>query len=77
MESLFIAYNAAELWGSGFEHQTGPVSTIILSFLNISDTLLVQLISMLKAASTYKFEGLQTDVYYMYMENLFLSKADS
>ena len=72
LECLFIAYNAAELWGSGFRHQDSPVFFTILSFLNISDTLLVQLISMLIAASTYKLEGLQTDVCQIYTEHLFL-----
>ena len=63
--------------GAGFGHQASPVFTIILSFLNLSVTLLVQRISMIKAASACKLEGLQTDVYHMYTEHLLLSKTDS
>ena len=62
--------------GAGFG-QASPVSTIILSYLNLSDTLLVQPITMIKAESACKFEELQTDVFHMYTEHLFLSKADS
>ena len=76
-ECLFIAYNAAEPWGSGIGHLATLVFTIILSFLNVSDTLLVQLIFMIKAASACKLEGLQSYVYHMYAEHLLLSKADS
>ena len=54
LECLLLAYNAAEPWGSGFGHQASPVFTIILSFLNLSNSLLVQLISMKKTASTCK-----------------------
>ena len=61
--------------GSGFGHQTSPVFTIIISFLNISNTSLVQPIFMKKAASACKFEGLKTDVYHMYTEHLLLSKT--
>ena len=72
LECLFIAYNAAESWGSGFGHQASPVFTMILSFLNLSNTLLVQPISVKKkAASTCKLEGLQTDVGHMYTEHSF------
>ena len=77
LECLFTAYNAAELWGLASGHQASPIFTIILSFLNSSNTLLVQPISMIKVASACKFEGLQTDVYHMCIEHLFLSKADS
>ena len=70
-------HNAAESWGLVLGHQASPVFTIILSFLNISDTLLVQLISMKKAASACKLEGLQTDVHDVYTEHLLLSKTDS
>ena len=69
---LFTTYNAAEPWGSGFGHQAIPVFTKILSFLNMSDTLLVHPISMIKAAPACKFEGLQTDVHHMYTEHILL-----
>ena len=72
-----MAYNAAEPWGSGFGHQASPVFTIILSFLNISNTLLVHPISMKKIASARKLVGLRADVCYMYTEHLLLSKTDS
>ena len=77
LECLFIAYNAAEPWGSGFEHQASPVFTIILSFLNLSNTLLVQPISMIKAASACKLEGLQTDVGHTILSIYFPSKTVS
>ena len=77
LECLFIAYNAAEPWGSGFWHQASHVFTIILSFLNISNILLVHAVSIKKAASASKLAGLQTDVYHMYAEHLLLSKTDS
>ena len=73
LECLLLPYNAAEPWRSGFGHQAGPVFTIILSFLNIAGTLLVQLISMMTTASACKLEGLQTDVHHMYTEHLLLS----
>ena len=38
--------------------------------------LLVQQISVIKAASAYKLEGLRTDVYHMYTEHLLLEKTD-
>ena len=65
MECLFIAY-------IGFGHQASPVFPIILSLLNISNILLVQPISMKKAASACKLDGLQTDVYHMYTQHLLL-----
>ena len=77
LECLSIAYNAAELWGLASGHQAGPVFTIILLFLNISDTLRVQPISMIKAASASKLEGFHTAVYHMYTEHLPLSKTES
>ena len=43
LECLFIAYYAAKPWGLVSKQQANPVFTIILSFSNISDTLLVQL----------------------------------
>ena len=64
---------AAELLHVDPGHQASPVFTIILSFFNLSVTLLVQPISMIKAASACKVEGLQADVYYMYTEHLLLS----
>ena len=70
LECLFIANNAVEPWESGFGHQVSPVFTINLSFLNLSNTLLVQPISMKKAASACKFGGLQTDVGHTYTEHL-------
>ena len=76
LECLFIAYYAAELWGLALGTQANPVFTVILSFLNISDTLLIELISMIKAASACKLEGLRTDVYHMQTEHLLMSKTD-
>ena len=67
-----MACNVAELWGMGSGHQASPVFTIILSFLNISTTLLEQLISMKKAAPAWKLEWLQTDVCHMYTEHSLL-----
>ena len=64
-------------WGVASGHQASPVFTIILSFWNLSDTLLVQPISMIKAASACKFEGLQADVYHVYTKYLLPSKTDS
>ena len=65
---------AAELLHVDLGHQASPVFTTIQSFLNISDTSLVQLISIIIAASACKFEGLQTDVYPLHTEHLLLSK---
>ena len=56
--------------GCGFGHQASPVFTKILSFLNISHILLVQLSCMKKAVSACKLEGLQTDVCHAYTEHL-------
>ena len=58
LECLFIAYNAAELWGMASGHQVGPVFTIILSFLNISETLL--------ASTTYVKNRLLNTVTYSF-----------
>ena len=66
MECLFIAYNAAEAWGSCFGHQASPVFTIILSFLIIAHILVVQPICFIKVASACILEGLHTDVYHVY-----------
>ena len=77
IKCLFIAYNAAEPWGPGIGHQASPVFTIILSFLNISNILPVQSISMNKAASACTLDGLETDVYHMYSEHVLLSKIGS
>ena len=66
LECLFIAYNTAELLGLASGHQASPIFTIILSLLNISKTLQVQPISMLKVASACKLEGLHTDVFHVY-----------
>ena len=62
---------------SGFGHQASPVFTIILSFVNICYILPEQPISMKKAESASKLDGLQTDMYHMYAEHLRLSKTDS
>ena len=67
LECLFIAYNTAEPWGSGFGHQASTVFTIILSFLNLSNTLLVQPST---AASACKPEGLQIDMGQTYTGHL-------
>ena len=56
-------------------HQASPVFAIILSILNISNTLLVQPISVIKVASVCKLEGLHIDMYRMYTEHLLWSKA--
>ena len=60
--------------GAGFGQQASPVFTIILSFLNLSNTLLVQPISMIKAASACKLEGLHIDVYHMYTDHFLCQK---
>ena len=77
LECLFIVYNAAERWGLVSEQQASPVFTVILSFLNLSYTLLVQPTSMNEAASACTLEGLQTDMYHVYTKHLRLSKTDS
>ena len=63
---LVLAYNAAQLWGLASGIQASPSFTKILSFFNVCNTLLVQTISMIKAASACKLEGLHTYVYHMY-----------
>ena len=77
LECLFIAYLIAELQIWLCRHQAGPVFTIILSFLNIAHTLLVQPICFMKAASACVLEGLHTDVYHLYTKHLLLSKTNS
>ena len=77
LECLFIAHNEAELLHVDSGHQASPVFTIILSFLNIAHTLLVQPIYFIKAASACILEGLHTDMYHAYTKHLLLSKTDS
>ena len=62
LDCLFIACNAAEPWGLVLGHQTTHVFTIILLYLNLTNTLVVEPISMKKAASVCKLEALQPDV---------------
>ena len=58
-------------------HQASPVFTIILSYLNIAHTLLVQPIGFIKASPACILEGLHTDVYHLYTIHLLLSKTNS
>ena len=62
---------AAELLHVDSGHQASPVFTIILSF---SNTLLVQPICFIKAASACILEGLHTDVYHLYTKPFTWSK---
>ena len=73
-ECLFMA---AELLHVDSGHQASPVLTIILSFLNIPHTLLVQPICFIKAASACILEGLHADVYHLYTKPLTLVKTNS
>ena len=66
----------AELLHVDSGHQASPVFTIILSFLNIAYTLLVQL-SFIKAASACILEGLHTDVYHLYTKPFTWSETNS
>ena len=77
LECLFLECNAAEPWGAGFGHQASSLFTIILSFLNLSKTLLVQPISMIKVASACILEGLHTDAYHLYTKPFTMVKTNS
>ena len=68
---------AAELLLVDSGHQASPVFTVILPFLNIAHTLLVQPICFIKAASACILEGLHTDVYHVYTNPFTWSKTNS
>ena len=88
LECLFIAYNAVEVWGLASGHQASPVFTIILIFLNISHTLLVQpigdfYINFIECMGNMRFMTEKCPVFGlfaetdMYTEHLLLSKTDT